>query len=63
MYVGLTSLLVSWAVYLAAPWSLLGPAFFVLFISRFQIIPEERAMVAKFGAAYGDYKCGVRRWL
>lgn len=63
MYVGLTSLLLSWAAYLAAPWSLLGPLFFVLFITRFQIIPEERAMAAKFGAAYADYKSRVRRWL
>jgi protein-S-isoprenylcysteine O-methyltransferase Ste14 len=63
MYVGLTSLLVSLAAYLATPWSLLGPVFFVWFINRFQIIPEESAMIEKFGSAYADYKSRVRRWL
>jgi protein-S-isoprenylcysteine O-methyltransferase Ste14 len=63
MYVAMTCLLLSWAAYLAAPWSLLGPVLFVLFITRFQIIPEERAMTARFGAAYLDYKSRVRRWL
>jgi len=63
MYVGLTGLLLSWAAYLVAPWSLFGPLFFVLYITRFQIMPEERAMTAKFGAAYTDYKGRVRRWL
>jgi len=63
MYVGLTSLLLSWAAYLDAPWSFLGVIFFVLFITRFQIIPEERAMTARFRAAYVDYQSRVRRWL
>jgi protein-S-isoprenylcysteine O-methyltransferase Ste14 len=63
MYVGLTSLLLSWAAFLAAPWSFVGPLLFVLFITRFQIIPEERAMTAKFGPDYTDYKRRARRWL
>ena len=63
MYVGFTALLLAWAAYLAIPWTLLGPIFFVLFINRFQIIPEERVMSAKFGAAYDDYRKRVRRWL
>jgi len=63
MYVCLTSLLLSWAAYLASPWSFLGPIVFALFITRLQIIPEERALTAKFGAACTDYRSGVRRWL
>ena len=63
MYVGLTALLLGWAAYLAVPWTLLGPAVLVLFINRFQILPEERARAAKFGAAYGGYRRRVRRWL
>jgi protein-S-isoprenylcysteine O-methyltransferase Ste14 len=63
MYVGLTALLCSWAVYLAVPWAFLGPVFFILFMTRFQIIPEERTMETKFGRAYADYKRRVRRWL
>ena len=63
MYVAMTLLLLSWAAYLATAWSLLGPVLFVLFITRFQIIPEERAMAAKFGAAYLAYKGRVHRWI
>jgi protein-S-isoprenylcysteine O-methyltransferase Ste14 len=63
MYVGLAALLLGWAVYLAAPWVLLGPVLFVLFITRFQIIPEERVLSSKFGKEYSEYKQRVRRWL
>jgi protein-S-isoprenylcysteine O-methyltransferase Ste14 len=63
MYVGLTVLLGSWAAYLAAPPLLLGPVAFALFTHRFQILPEERAMEAKFGDEYLAYKKKVPRWL
>jgi protein-S-isoprenylcysteine O-methyltransferase Ste14 len=63
MYVGLTALLTSWAVWLAVPWTLLGPVVFALFTQRFQIIPEERMMGAKFGHDYDEYRKRVRRWL
>jgi protein-S-isoprenylcysteine O-methyltransferase Ste14 len=63
MYVGLTTLLVAWAVYLASLAALLGPVVLVLFITRFQILPEERALAAKFGRDYDDYRRRVRRWL
>jgi protein-S-isoprenylcysteine O-methyltransferase Ste14 len=63
MYLGLTSLLLAWATYLSAPLAVLGPIAFMLFITRFQIIPEERAMAAKFGADYEAYRKRVRRWI
>jgi protein-S-isoprenylcysteine O-methyltransferase Ste14 len=63
MYLGLTSLLLAWATYLGAPLVLLGPVAFVVFITRFQIIPEERIMVSKFGAEYEAYRMRVRRWI
>ncbi len=63
MYVGFTVVLVGWAVYLAIPWASLGSIAFVLFTTRFQIIPEERVMSSKFGQAYVEYKERVRRWL
>jgi protein-S-isoprenylcysteine O-methyltransferase Ste14 len=63
MYLSLAALLLAWAVYLAVPWAFLGPAAFVLFITRFQIIPEERVLKAKFGSAYTSYQQQVRRWL
>ncbi|MDP9086430.1 MAG: isoprenylcysteine carboxylmethyltransferase family protein [Pseudomonadota bacterium] len=63
MYVGLATLLVSLALALSNAWLLLGPLFFIVFTTRFQIIPEERAMLAKFGADYAAYRRRVRRWL
>jgi protein-S-isoprenylcysteine O-methyltransferase Ste14 len=63
MYVGLTALLVGWAVWLSIPWLFLGPVAFTLFIRRFQIIPEERGMSSKFGREYDEYRKRVRRWL
>lgn len=63
MYVGLACLLLAWTAYLASPLALLGPAAFVLFITRFQIIPEERALLSKFGQQYADYRVCARRWV
>lgn len=63
MYVGLTSLLMAWSVYLTVPVTLLGPVAFVLYITRFQIEPEERVLSRIFGRDYDDYCARVRRWL
>jgi protein-S-isoprenylcysteine O-methyltransferase Ste14 len=63
MYLGLLALLAAWAVYLGVGWALLGPMIFVAFITRFQIMPEERVLQGKFGAAYADYRARVRRWV
>jgi len=63
MYAGLAALLLAWAAYLAVPWTLLGPLAFVLYITRFQIIPEELVLGEKFGSAYAAYQQQVRRWL
>jgi protein-S-isoprenylcysteine O-methyltransferase Ste14 len=63
MYVGLALLLSAWAVYLSAMWPFAGPVIFVLYISRFQIQPEEHILKDLFGEAYADYVRRVRRWL
>jgi protein-S-isoprenylcysteine O-methyltransferase Ste14 len=63
MYVGLASLLVALALALSNAWLLVGPLGFILFTTVFQILPEERAMRAKFGDAYTAYCRRVRRWL
>ena len=63
MYVGMAFFLTAWAVYLAQPWALLGPVAFMLYITRFQIKPEERALAKLFGADFTAYTTKVRRWL
>lgn len=63
MYLGLSFVLVGWAVCLLSPWALIGPLAFVLYINRFQIEPEERTLTALFGAAFTTYATKVRRWL
>jgi protein-S-isoprenylcysteine O-methyltransferase Ste14 len=63
MYVGLTAVLLGWAVWLSVPWALLGPVALMVYLTRFQIIPEERVMSSKFGPDYDEYRKRVRRWL
>ena len=63
MYVGFLFVLLGWAVWLWAPWPWLGLPLFKLFLTRFQIVPEERAMEKLFGNAYREYRNQVRRWL
>ncbi len=63
MYVGLVCFLTAWTVFLASPATLLGPAVFVVYITRFQIIPEERILLERFGEQYRAYIQRVPRWL
>lgn len=63
MYLGLCIILTGVAVFLSAPWTLLGLAIFVVFMSRFQIQPEERAMRTRFGDSYDEYCHRTRRWI
>ena len=63
MYLGFLLLLLAQIVWLANPVaSLVGPAF-VLYLNRFQIVPEETALQARFGAEFHSYATRVRRWI
>ena len=63
MYLGIVLGLFAWAVFLSSVWSLLGPVVFALYITRFQIVPEERVLDRLFGASFAAYRERVRRWL
>lgn len=63
MYCGMVSFLLAWAAYLQSPLSLFGIVVFVLYITQFQIKPEERMLDKLFGAQFSQYKSRVRRWL
>jgi protein-S-isoprenylcysteine O-methyltransferase Ste14 len=63
MYVGLAMVLAGWAAYLSNLAALAVVPLFVLYLDRFQIVPEERALRARFGAEFTQYATRVRRWL
>jgi protein-S-isoprenylcysteine O-methyltransferase Ste14 len=63
MYLGGLLVLTGWAVFLSSPVALLLLPGFVLYITLFQIIPEERALTSLFAAEFLAYKSRVRRWL
>jgi protein-S-isoprenylcysteine O-methyltransferase Ste14 len=63
MYVGLLITLLGWAAFLWQPWTLVFLPLFVLYITRFQIEPEERVLSSLFGSEYAEYMARVRRWL
>jgi len=63
MYVGFLLTLLGWAVFLANPLAVLWVVVYVLYITRFQIIPEERVLASLFGSEYEAYKRRVRRWV
>ncbi len=63
MYLGFLLALAGWAVYLSnAGAALLLPGF-VSYMTQYQIKPEERALLSKFGSEFAQYMTRVRRWL
>jgi protein-S-isoprenylcysteine O-methyltransferase Ste14 len=63
MYLGMLLLLAGWTLFLGNVAAALALPFFLLWIQRFQIGPEERILSASFGAAYASYCRSVRRWI
>ena len=63
MYVGFAFVLAGWGVWLTSLWALLCVLGFICYLTWFQIIPEERALLKIFGQGYSDYKSRVKRWL
>ncbi|MDI9246294.1 isoprenylcysteine carboxylmethyltransferase family protein [Marinobacter sp. CHS3-4] len=63
MYVGFLVVLIGWGVFLGNISGFLLLPFFVMYMNRFQIAPEERYMREKFGDEYRQYETMVRRWV
>lgn len=63
MYLGMAVVLLGWTWWIDHPAGFAGIAVFVGFITRFQIMPEERALAERFGTAFAEYRFSVRRWL
>jgi len=63
MYLGMLLLLTAFALFLANLIAILLLAGFVVYMTLFQIKPEERMLLAKFGAEYEEFLSRVRRWI
>ncbi len=63
MYLGFALLLAGAALWSGGWIGWLALALFVAWIDRLQIVPEERALRARFGGDFDDYCRRVRRWL
>ena len=63
MYLGLFLVLAGWAAHLANAAALPGPLLFALYVTRFQILPEERVLASKFGPEFDAYRRRTRRWI
>lgn len=62
MYLGMLLCLIALSGFFAHFGALAFTPFFVLYMSRFQIEPEERALESLFGDQVLEYRIQVRRW-
>lgn len=63
MYLGLACVLLGFCAYLQNPMTVLAVVAFIGYLTRFQIMPEERVLLKNFGDTYASYTKSVRRWL
>ena len=63
MYLGMLLIIISYAFYESSVISLILIPFFIFYINKFQIEPEEIEMRKKFGKEYEDYCKKVDRWI
>lgn len=62
MYLALLLLLLVLGLYLGNAFNVLVAAGFVMYMNKFQIIPEENVLLDMFGKDYAQYCTLVRRW-
>jgi protein-S-isoprenylcysteine O-methyltransferase Ste14 len=63
MYLAMAIMLTGAAILFGSLLGLVVVAFFVIYITQFQIKPEEEAMREIFGAGFDAYCAKVRRWI
>ena len=63
MYLGMALLLLALALHQSHALSFAWVAGYVAYLNRFQILPEERALEARFGDEYRAYAKAVHRWI
>ncbi len=63
MYLGMALILLSLSFKFNLLGGLIVTLLFVMFITKYQIIPEEKAMLALFKDEFEIYKENTRRWI
>ena len=63
VYLGMLLVMLAICLALNNLFGLIAPLLFTLYITRFQIIPEERALNKVFGEEFVAYRQKVRRWI
>ncbi len=63
MYLGMAFILAGGILRIGNPLAIVGLVFFIWYLTRFQIKPEENALKELFGKEYEDYCGRVRRWI
>ena len=63
MYLGMACVLIGGLIRIGNPLGMPGILFFIGYITRFQIRPEEEVLQKIFGEKYTDYRIKVRRWI
>lgn len=63
MYLGLFIILTAFILWFGIFINFLFLFVFVFYMNKFQIMPEESALLELFGDDYAQYKSNVRRWI
>lgn len=63
MYLAMLLMLAAFVVFMWQAHGILIVLGFIAYLTRFQIIPEERVLARKFPEEFGRYRERVRRWI
>jgi protein-S-isoprenylcysteine O-methyltransferase Ste14 len=63
MYLGMSIMLLAWLIFLGNSLNIFNIILYILYMNRYQIIPEEKVLEKLFGDEFLSYKLKVRRWL
>ncbi len=63
MYLSLSLLLLGYCLWVNNLWCIISFPVFILYINRFQIKPEERILLNKFGDKYKEFCKNSPRWI
>lgn len=63
MYLGLLFILIGFGIFLANILSIISISFYIAYMTKFQIKPEERMLQKIFGNDFNTYQAKVRRWI